>query len=143
MVTVAGLSADGTTLSIGNSGTLVSIDGTWSFGPESGGGGNLLLNGVQANGGWGNELVIAQGGHAFALNTQGYWYEWLNGAWPRTTNPLGSGAGTPAGQPPTSTGCGTSYSTGVLTLGGAGTNTVTISSVGTAVGNVIVGVTAQ
>jgi hypothetical protein len=39
--------------------------------------------------------------------------------------------------------CGTSYSTGVLTLGAAGTYAVTVGSVGTATGNVTVGVTAQ
>jgi len=145
-VTVLGLSPDGTTLSYGGSGSLVGIDGNWSFGTQTDGAGDhaLLLNGTQANGGFGIELVMSQGGHAFTLNAQGTWFEWINGRWAGASNPLGGGSGTPAG-PPTSTGqgCGTSYSTGVLTMGPAGTNTVTISSVSAATGNVTVGVTAQ
>jgi YD repeat-containing protein len=43
----------------------------------------------------------------------------------------------------TGQGCGTSYSTGALTLNRAGTYNIAISSVSTATGNVTVGVTAQ
>jgi hypothetical protein len=43
----------------------------------------------------------------------------------------------------TGQGCGTSYATGDLTLGAAGTYTILVASVSTATGNVTVGVTAQ
>ena len=43
----------------------------------------------------------------------------------------------------TGQGCGTSYSSGVLTLAASGTYTIAVASVSTAVGNVQVGVTAQ
>jgi YD repeat-containing protein len=43
----------------------------------------------------------------------------------------------------TGQGCGTSYSTGVLTLAAAGTYNIAIASVSTATGNVTVGVTAR
>src|SRR5216683_1893851 len=99
----SGLSADGSTLIPGTSGSLATSDGTWTFGTGTAGGGNvILLNGHPATNGAAVQLLV-ESGHVFADNAQGNWYEWTNSNWSTTTNPTPpqSGATTPAPVTPT------------------------------------------
>jgi len=99
----SGLSADGSTLIPGTSGSLATSDGTWTFGTGTAGGGNvILLNGHPATNGAAAQLLV-ESGHVFADNAQGNWYEWTNSNWSTTTNPTPpqSGATTPAPVTPT------------------------------------------
>jgi hypothetical protein len=78
-------------------GSLVTVDGTWTFSSAVGGGGEvILLNGVQAAGGSATELTVENGGHLYALNSTGIWHEWVNSAWMTTSNPI---PGTPSPSP--------------------------------------------
>jgi hypothetical protein len=56
--------------------------GTWSLGTTTCFGSNaVLLNGSQAAGGCGKELLVDQGGNIFVADANGYWWEWVNGGW--------------------------------------------------------------
>jgi hypothetical protein len=75
-------SADGSTLSTPGSGTLVTALGTWSLGTTTCGSAyKTLLNGSQAGGGCGNELLVANDGNMYAADATGNWWEWVNGGW--------------------------------------------------------------
>jgi hypothetical protein len=75
-------SPDGSSITPAGGGSLVNSAGTWTFSSSTNGGGNLiLLNGVQAGGGSGTELLVANGGHMYALNLEGDWYKWSGSGW--------------------------------------------------------------
>jgi len=75
-------SADGSSLTTIGSGTLVTADGTWSLGTGTCYNAyQTLLNGSQAAGGCGKELLVANGGNMYAQDYTGYWWLWNNGAW--------------------------------------------------------------
>lgn len=109
----ATMSPDGSILlptDIGHS--LVTIDGTWTFGTATDGQGGtmVLLNGVNNPPGYyGKQLTVAGGGRMYLMGTSGRWYIWQNGTWVVTSAPTmppsgGGGGGTcPAGQFVTST----------------------------------------
>ena len=59
-----GVSPDGTTLMEGSAGSLVTGAGTWTFGTLGGPVATILLNGQQAAGGWGAELLVANQGNS-------------------------------------------------------------------------------
>jgi hypothetical protein len=84
------LSPDGATLA-GTTGSLVTADGTWTFSPTTGPGGNLiLLNGTNANAGQAVSMLVANGGQMYVLNTDPDWFLWA-GAWtmlPHGTTPI-------------------------------------------------------
>jgi hypothetical protein len=97
------LSANGSTLVPGGTGTLVTGAGAWTFGGATGPGGNLiLLNGSNSAADNGSAVKLAVSGSSlYALNGEGRWYEWTGFAWaaasasPITsptnpTNPTGS-----------------------------------------------------
>jgi hypothetical protein len=75
-------SPDGSTLTTIGTGTLVTAAGTWSLGTATCFGANaVLLNGSQAAGGCGKELLVDQGGNVFVADANGNWWEWINGGW--------------------------------------------------------------
>jgi hypothetical protein len=75
-------SADGSTLTTVGTGSLVTAAGTWSLGTTTCFGSNaVLLNGSQAAGGCGKELLVDQGGNMFTADANGYWWKWVNGQW--------------------------------------------------------------
>src|SRR5579863_8776867 len=75
------ISPDGSTLTPGQSGDLVTSAGTWTFGTvDATGQIPILLNGSASNGGHATELEVASGGHLFADNASG-WYEWNGSGW--------------------------------------------------------------
>jgi len=82
----ANLSPNGATLLAGSGGSLVTSAGTWTFGKATTGGYVVLLNGKSAGTGSGTELLIANG-QVYVDNTQGHWYEWVNGSWTSTAAP--------------------------------------------------------
>jgi Ni,Fe-hydrogenase III small subunit len=97
-----GTSSNGATLLPGSSGSLVTSDGTWSFGAALPGTNSvILLNGQVAGGGAAAELLV-EGGHLFANANiaTGEWYEWLNGGWTSTSAPTATGSPTPTPAPP-------------------------------------------
>jgi len=74
-------SADGSSLSMPGTGTLVTPDGTWTLGTTMCSGSyQILLNGA-ATIGCGTELLIANNGNMFTSDASGYWWEWVNGGW--------------------------------------------------------------
>jgi hypothetical protein len=61
---------------------IVTIEGVWTFGgpPNSSGDYPILLNGSNANGGWGAKLTVTNG-HLYAAQANGhYWVRWTS-AW--------------------------------------------------------------
>jgi hypothetical protein len=78
-IAVTAISADGTAI-IAPSGSLVSAAGTWSFGPavaKAPGEYEIMLNGSQAAGGEGSQLLIANGGTVYALGAGGVWWQYI------------------------------------------------------------------
>jgi beta-glucanase (GH16 family) len=85
----ASVSADGTALHAGAGGNLTTSAGTWTLSANTAPGGDVvLLNGQQATDGAATELIVENNGHMFADNAQGNWYEWVNGNWSQTTDPV-------------------------------------------------------
>jgi len=77
---VTGLSPDGSTITA-PAGTLTTAQGTWSFGSATAAGGNaLLLQGVQAAGGFGAQLLM-QGGSLYTRTADAKWYRWSGTGW--------------------------------------------------------------
>jgi hypothetical protein len=69
---------------------LTTIDGTWSFSTQTAGGGYIiLLNGQQAGNGSGVELLVANKGKIYTLNTINAWYTYSTGTWQSTVSPVG------------------------------------------------------
>jgi hypothetical protein len=101
------LSPDGSSITPSSGGSLLTADGTWTFGTATVAWGTaILLNGQLAANGYANELLIS-GGKLYedvGGSAPGWWY-WQNGAWVQTTAPQTSGG----------TGGGTSSCTGTLT----------------------------
>jgi hypothetical protein len=74
-IAITGISPDGTAI-MAPSGSLVSAAGTWSFGPavsNKPGIYEIMLNGTQAAGGSGSQLLIANGGTIYALGSTTWW----------------------------------------------------------------------
>jgi hypothetical protein len=77
-IAVTAISADGTAI-VAPSGSLVSAAGTWSWGaaqPNKPGQYDIMLNGTQAAGGYGSELLIANGGTIYVLGAT-TWYQYI------------------------------------------------------------------
>jgi hypothetical protein len=97
-------SPDGTTITA-PSGSVVSVDGTWTFGTITSAGGNaLLLNGVNTGGGFANVLEVANCGHIYAFTLTKNWYTFTNGGWqggaiPPTSSSCGGSTVGPQGPP--------------------------------------------
>src|SRR5437868_13931789 len=69
------VSPDGSTLLQGQSGSLVTSAGTWTFGTDHQSyGTNVLLNGVSAAGGYGTELEVANGGNLYESQFGTSWW---------------------------------------------------------------------
>ena len=71
-------------------GTLVTVDGTWSFSTTTDMFGNIiLLNGIRAGNGSGVELLVSQLGKMFTRNVYNMWYQWTGGypGWTLTSDP--------------------------------------------------------
>jgi len=85
----------GATLTAPSGGTLVTAQGTWSFGatPNSSGDYPVLLNGQNIQSGAAIKLLIDANGNLNALNASGYTYQWTGTIWQQTSGPA---AGTPA-----------------------------------------------
>jgi hypothetical protein len=83
------ISPDGSSITPSSGGSLVTSDGTWTFGTSSlTWGTQILLNGQPASTGYGNEILIS-GEKVYAEvggNAPG-WYVWQGGAWVSTTEP--------------------------------------------------------
>jgi hypothetical protein len=75
-------SPDGSRLTPGQSGSLATAAGTWTFGaPANPTYGNpILLNGQQAAGGMAVLMEVANSGNLYVKDGQGQWWEWLS-AW--------------------------------------------------------------
>lgn len=75
------LSPDGATLMPGQSGSLVTSEGTWTFNAAvaNAQGSQILLNG-KSTGGTAGELEFADGA-MWAFATGDSWYEWVGGKW--------------------------------------------------------------
>jgi hypothetical protein len=74
-ITITAISLDGTTITA-PSGSLVSAAGTWSFGPAvatNPGLYEIMLNGTQAAGGAGSQLLIANSGTIYARSASTWW----------------------------------------------------------------------
>ncbi|HEX5499640.1 MAG TPA: hypothetical protein VFX03_10450, partial [Thermomicrobiales bacterium] len=81
-------SPDGSALIAGAGGSLVTKAGLWRFSASGNSYGYLiLLNGVQAGGGSGTMLEVANQGNLYSENAAGDWYEWVNGGWSATSDP--------------------------------------------------------
>jgi hypothetical protein len=75
-------SADGSTLTTPGAGALVTAAGTWSLGTAMCAAAyQTLLNGVQAGGGCGNELLVANDGNMYTRDASGHWWEWVKTGW--------------------------------------------------------------
>ena len=87
------ISPDGSTLTPGQSGSLITTDGTWTFSTATAAGGNIiLLNGQPATNGTAVELVV-ENGYLYSDNSLGNWYEWINSGWTATSNPMPTSSG--------------------------------------------------
>lgn len=75
------VSPDGTSITAPTTDTLVTADGTWSFGAASPPYGyNITLNGSLSQGGIAATLEVSNGGQLYALNGEGSWYVFQDGA---------------------------------------------------------------
>ena len=87
--TPPGISPDGTTLTPGQSGNLVTSAGTWTFGTATDSYGNaILLNGASAGNGYSQELEVDNQGQMYA-ESGGQWWAWNGAGWTSTSNPSG------------------------------------------------------
>lgn len=90
-VNVIAVSPDGTSIT-GGKGSVLSAQGTWSFGAATASGGNwaVLLNGV-ATGNIGSVIEIAHGGNVYYKGISGTWYQfvpnYVTGVWNKTSAP--------------------------------------------------------
>lgn len=78
-VIVPGISPDGSTLLASGVGSLITTDGTWTFGAAVGSDNRILLNGNDT-GGWAQSMLVANQGKLYVLNSGSTWYLWT-GAW--------------------------------------------------------------
>lgn len=112
VATAQTLSPDGSSITPTSGGSLVTSDGTWTFGspPNSYGDYPILLNGQQVGISVGILLEVAQG-KLYEENTGGLWFVYQgNPVFTQTTEPTVSSAGTSTG-----TSGGTTSCTGTLT----------------------------
>ncbi len=90
VVTPPGLAPDGSSIS-GGTGSLVTVDGTWSFGAAASGRPgewSILLSGKPAPVGIAGSLEVNKGGKLYALTVLGNnWYLWQNGAFVPSSDP--------------------------------------------------------
>jgi lysophospholipase L1-like esterase len=88
---IASVSPDGTIIS--GSGSVVTIDGVWTFGQAYGSSNwYILLNGNSASGAIAGKLEVSNGGKLYALGTDGNWYVWTGAGW-TFGSPSGNGNG--------------------------------------------------
>ncbi|MBY0310210.1 peptidoglycan-binding protein [Patescibacteria group bacterium] len=83
------ISSDGTSVGGGSRSTLITPEGTWSFGTSRiSGGWRINLNGKSALL-TGNRMVVLNGGKLYARNSKGVWYlrDVAAATWSRTINP--------------------------------------------------------
>lgn len=83
-------SPPGSSITNTSGGSLVTADGTWTFGHIAGSTGNqTLLNGSNANNGYGVLLEIYTDGKIYQKNSAGSWYAYSSGnnAWAPTSGP--------------------------------------------------------
>jgi hypothetical protein len=89
----AGISADGSSLTPGTSGDLVTSDGLWSFGAATTQGGHaILLNGQLAANGYANELVLAANGQLVAEAADTSQWLWTGTVWQQVSNLTNGGS---------------------------------------------------
>jgi hypothetical protein len=83
------VSPDGSSITPNSGGSLVTSDGTWTFGTTSvAWGTQILLDGQPAGTGVGVELTVAQGKiYSYVGGDTPGWYVWQNAAWVQTTAP--------------------------------------------------------
>lgn len=96
------VSPDGTSITPTSGGSLITADGTWTFGTSTGPGGTtILLNGDANATGWasGVELIVENGGQLYQLNSLGDWFVWSAGQWLAASGPLPAPAPTPTPTP--------------------------------------------
>jgi hypothetical protein len=80
-------SPDGSTLTVGQSGNLVTSAGTWTFGTATDSyGSDILLNGASAANGFSQELEVANQGQVYA-ESGGQWWAWNGSGWSGTNDP--------------------------------------------------------
>src|SRR6266480_1393383 len=71
----------------GETGSLVTSAGTWTFGTATNAYGNAILLNDQTTGvGWGTEIEVANGNQLYADNPGG-WYQWTGSGWAGTAAP--------------------------------------------------------
>ncbi len=93
-------SPDGTILSVGSAGNLVTAAGTWTFSTTKATGGNLiLLNGQSASMGSGVKLEVANAGKMYTLNLYNQWWVWDGTVWSRSVDPGPQNPPTPTPNP--------------------------------------------
>lgn len=81
------VSPDGT-VATAPGGSVITAEGTWTFGTATAVGGNsLLLNGVQAAGGFGHEYHIVSG-KLYTFTANNLWYLWSGGSWANVPSPV-------------------------------------------------------
>ena len=89
-----GHSPDGSAITPALRGSLVTSNGTWTFGsgPDSWGDWQLLLNGKMV--GIGLEMEVDNGGQLYMADVTGPsdWWVWQNNSWSQSSDPSGSGA---------------------------------------------------
>lgn len=84
-VQITSISPDGTIALPGQS--LITAQGTWSFGTAGDPGGNaLLLNGTHISG-YGVKLEV-KGGNLYTVNAIGKEYKWGGSSWGASSDPL-------------------------------------------------------
>jgi len=76
------------TTAIAPSGSLVTPQGTWTFGTATAAGGNaLLLNGINTGGGFGTKLVFTTAGVLYTFTLDGRWFSWTGTGWTQSAAP--------------------------------------------------------
>jgi hypothetical protein len=81
------VSLDDSSITPQSGGSLVTADGTWTFGQDcqNGYGNAVLLNGSQSGGACGT-LIYVSSGTLYLNNLKGEWWTW-NGSWSQTSDP--------------------------------------------------------
>jgi hypothetical protein len=80
------LSPDGSHITSGSGGTLVTSAGNWTFAAQGGGDTMVNLNGA-SSGLQAVMLQVAQSGSLFAKTSTGTWYEWIGSTWVASPGP--------------------------------------------------------
>ncbi len=81
-------SPDGSILTAGTTGNLVTSAGTWTFSTSTNTYGNLiLLNGQAAANGSASKLEVANSGKLYALNATNQWWVWTGTGWTSSGDP--------------------------------------------------------